>query len=75
MTRRASATLSELQQRKLGHMFDVYDADKNGYLEESDFAQVGQRLDRVLHLNQDLASNWWMTSSRAWIQTMTARSV
>ena len=52
--------LTEFQQRKLSHMFDVYDADKNGYLEESDFSQVGQRFDQLLNLPHDQAANWFM---------------
>jgi Ca2+-binding EF-hand superfamily protein len=52
--------LSEFQQRKLSYMFDAYDSDKNGYLEESDFAQVGQRFDQLLNLPHDQSSNWFL---------------
>ncbi len=52
--------LTEFQQRKLGYMFDVYDADKNGFLEESDFAQVEQRYDSLLNLPPGQAGNWFM---------------
>ncbi len=52
--------LSQFQQRKLSYMFDVYDADKNGFLEKSDFAQVGQRFDTLLNLPGDRASNWFL---------------
>ena len=51
--------LTEFQQSKLGYMFDVYDADKNGYLEESDFVQVGDRFDKALNLPADHGSNWF----------------
>jgi Ca2+-binding EF-hand superfamily protein len=52
--------LTELQQQKLGHMFDAYDADKNGFLEESDFASVGQRLAAALNQPQSDISNWFL---------------
>src|SRR5689334_3335222 len=52
--------LTEFQQSKLGHMFDVYDADKDGYLEESDFAQVGQRYDSLLDRPHDPTGNWFL---------------
>ncbi|HMA35641.1 MAG TPA: hypothetical protein VKY74_14340, partial [Chloroflexia bacterium] len=52
--------LTELQQRKLGYMFDVYDLNKNGVLEESDFARVGERFDTMLNLPHDKASNWFL---------------
>jgi hypothetical protein len=52
--------LTDFQQSKLAYMFDVYDADKNGYLEQSDFEQVGQRFDSLLNLTQDRASNWFL---------------
>jgi hypothetical protein len=52
--------LTELQQQKLGHMFDAYDADKNGFLEESDFAAVGQRLAATFNQPHEESSNWFL---------------
>ncbi len=36
--------LSEVQKKKLGHLFDVLDENKNGYLQMDDFVQVGERI-------------------------------
>lgn len=36
--------LSDLQQRKISRLFDTFDADGNGYLEEADTERVAKRL-------------------------------
>ncbi len=63
---------SEFQQRKLNYMFDVYDADKNGLLEKSDFATVGQRFDSLLNLPDDRAGNWFLDFWNGMSQAMGA---
>jgi Ca2+-binding EF-hand superfamily protein len=34
--------LSHFQRRKLNHLFDMYDADRNGFLEQSDYEQMAK---------------------------------
>jgi len=34
--------LTQFQQRKLGKMFDLYDVNKDGYIEAADYARVGE---------------------------------
>lgn len=40
--------LSELQTKKLTNLFNLYDADGNGFLDESDYARVAQNAARSI---------------------------
>ncbi len=42
--------LTDLQKRKLNALFNLYDVDKNGFVEQADFEQVVQNLAPTLHL-------------------------
>ena len=42
--------LTDFQKRKLNYLFDLYDVDKNGFVEQEDFEQVVRNLATTLRL-------------------------
>ncbi len=45
--------LSDTQKRKIHHLFNVLDIDKNGFLQPEDFVNVGKKIVELLGLEED----------------------
>ena len=60
--------LSELQKKKLTHFFQVFDTDKNGTLEKSDFDRIVSNLAEAYNLTQDSETYQYFSStySKRW---------
>ncbi len=46
-------SLSDTQKRKIHHLFNVLDIDRNGFLQPEDFVNVGKKIVELLDLDKD----------------------
>lgn len=66
-------TFSDTQKRKIHHLFNVLDMDRNGFLQPDDFVNVGRRIVDLLCLEQDsrAARLIILKSHRLFVQLLT----
>ena len=65
--------LSEIQKRKIHHLFNVLDVDGNGFLQPDDFVHVGKSIVKLLALDKDsrAAKLILLKSHRLFVQLLT----
>lgn len=66
-------TLSDTQKRKIHHLFNVLDIDRNGFLQPEDFVNVGKKIVTLLglDLNSRAARLILLKSHRLFVQLLT----
>ncbi|MEG3932814.1 EF-hand domain-containing protein [Microcoleus sp. T3_B1] len=57
--------LTELQKKKLTYQFSIFDVDKNGFLEKSDFDKIVNGYAETYNLSQDSETYQYLSSTYA----------
>lgn len=68
-----ATTLTDVQKRKIHHLFNVLDIDNNGFLQPEDFVNVAKKMVVLLNLGQDSRAGRLilLKSHRLFVQLLT----